>query len=233
MIGILIQLAVSWLLLWLLEKKNLSTLGLSSTKDRIIDFAFGLLSASACCLIYYLSTAYLSDNSWQFNKEFTLQMMGSSLWWVFKSVAFEELIFRGAALYILIQRTGVNIACLISAVAFGIYHWFSFGVLGNPIAMVYVFVMTGVWGLMYAFTFIKTKSMYLPLALHLGWNVVNITVFSQGPLGPQLLMASNHGQKVTGISSVVLLLFQLLALPAIVYLYLKVKSKKPLPYSTS
>ncbi len=226
MIGILIQLAVSWLLLWLLEKKNLSVLGFKPTKGRTIDFAFGLLAAPACCIIYYLSTAFLSNNSWQYNSGFTYEKLGGSIWWVFKSVVFEELIFRGAVFYILIQRTGVKIACLISSVSFGIYHWFSFGVLGNPIPMIYVFVLTGIWGLMYAVSYIKTKSLYLPFALHLGWNLVNIIVFSQGPLASQLLLASDNGQKVEGIFSVVLLLFQVFALPIIVYLYLKAKVKK-------
>lgn len=226
MIGILIQLVISWLLLWLLEKKNLAVLGLKPTKDRTIDFAFGILAAATCCLIYYLTTAFLSDNSWQFNSGFSFEKFVDSFWWVFKSVAFEELIFRGAVFYILIQRTGVKIACLISSVAFGVYHWFSFGVLGNPISMIYVFVLTGIWGLMYAVSFSKTKSLYLPFALHLGWNLFNIIVFSQGPLGSQLLLASDNGQKVEEIFSVVLLLFQVFALPIIVYLYLKAKAKK-------
>jgi hypothetical protein len=38
MIGIIIQLAVSWLIIWLFEKNNLSVLGFRPTKQRLPDF---------------------------------------------------------------------------------------------------------------------------------------------------------------------------------------------------
>jgi len=87
--------------------------------------------------------------------------------------------------------------------------------------MTYFFVSTGIWGLMFAFAFSKTKSFYLPTGLHLGWNLFNIVVFSQGPLGHQFLINSNSGQLLTGLPSTGLQLFQLMGLPIIVYIYLK------------
>jgi len=87
--------------------------------------------------------------------------------------------------------------------------------------MTYVFVSTGIWGLMFAFAFSKTKSLYLPTGLHLGWNLFNIVVFSQGPLGHQFLISSSGGQLLTGLPSLGLQAFQLIGLPVIVYIYLK------------
>lgn len=221
MIGILIQLAVSWLLLWLVDKKDLSALGLKPTTDRLLDFAFGLIASATVFTIYCLTTTFLSDNDWTINTDFSIKDILSSTWWTINSVFFEELIFRGALLYILIQKTNERTGCIVSAIAFGIYHWFSFGVLGNPVQMTYVFVSTGVWGLMFAFAFSKTNSLYLPTGLHLGWNLFNIVIFSQGPLGHQFLVKSNSGQLLTGLPSVGLQLFQLIGLPMIAYFYSK------------
>lgn len=221
MIGIVIQLAVSWILLWLVDKKGLSILGLKPTNDRLLNFTFGFIVSTTAFTIYCLTTTFLTDNNWTINKNFSIGDFLSSTWWTTKSVIFEELIFRGALLYLLIQKTNERTACIISAVAFGIYHWFSFGALGNPVLMIYVFVLTGVWGLMFAFAFSKTKSLYLPTGLHLGWNLFNIVVFSQGPLGHQFLLNSNNGQQLNGLASIGLQLFQIFGLPIIVYIYLK------------
>ena len=221
MIGILIQLTVSWLILWLVDKKDLNILGLKPTTDRLLNFIFGLILSATIYTIYSLTTTSLTDNDWTINNDFSVKDFLSSTWWTIKSVIFEELIFRGALLYILIQKTNERIACLVSAIAFGIYHWFSFGVLGNPVQMIYVFVSTGIWGLMFAYAFSRTKSLYLPTGLHLGWNLFNIVVFSQGPLGHQFLINSNNGQLLTGLPSIGLQLFQLFGLPIIVYIFLK------------
>lgn len=221
MIGIIIQVVISWLLLWLIDKKDLAVLGLKPTTGRVLNFAFGILLSAICFTSYCLTTTYLTGNSWAINGSFSWKQFFSSGWWTINSVIFEELIFRGALLYLLIQKTSVKIGCWISSIAFGIYHWFSFGVLGNPVPMAYVFLSTGIWGLMFSYSFAKTKSLYLPVGLHLGWNFFNIVIFSQGPLGKQFLVSSNNGQLLTGLSSIGLQLFQVLALPVITYFFLQ------------
>ncbi len=41
----------------------------------------------------------------------------------------------GEDLYIAIKKLGVTKACILSAICFGIYHWFSHEVIGNPVQM--------------------------------------------------------------------------------------------------
>jgi membrane protease YdiL (CAAX protease family) len=103
-------------------------------------------------------------------------------------VLFEELIFRGALLYLAIGKFGVKTACTLSAVCFGAYHWFTYNLFGSPVQMVIVFLMTGIFGFTLAYAFAKTKSIYLPVGLHLGWNLFTIVVFSNGPLGQQIFI---------------------------------------------
>jgi hypothetical protein len=92
----------------------------------------------------------------------------------------EELIFRGALLYILLQKIGSPKSIWISAIAFGVYHWFSYGVLGNLQAMILVFIRTGLMGYAWAWAFAKTRSILLPFGLHLGWNVTYKLFFQKG-----------------------------------------------------
>jgi membrane protease YdiL (CAAX protease family) len=220
MLGILVELLVSWLILWLVERKNLSALGLSPSKKLARDFLMGLFVSALVCSVYFFSIVKMSGTDLEVNQRFSFMDFLSGTWWTLKSVLTEELAFRGALLYIAIRRFGITIACILSAVAFGIYHWFSYGVLGDPMNMTVIFIVTAIGGLMFAYAFAITKSLCLPIGLHLGWNLVTVVVFSQGPLGRQLLITSNE-QKLTGILSLIFFLFQLSALPIFTYLYLR------------
>jgi len=220
MIGILAALVASWLLLWLYNRKDLAVLGLAPSKKRVRDLLVGLLVSAIFCAADFLSIAVITQTRLTLNNQFTTITFFVSLWWTLKSVLFEEFIFRGALLYIAIQKLGIRLACIISAVAFGIYHWFSYEVFGDPIKMILIFITTGIGGLMFAYAFASTKSLYLPIGLHFGWNLVTIVVFSQGPLGQQLLTITN-GQKLPAVLSILFFLFQVLALPLFTYWYVR------------
>ncbi|MEP6748906.1 MAG: type II CAAX endopeptidase family protein [Bacteroidota bacterium] len=224
MIGLLIEIIISWLLVWFLYKKDLSVLGIRPTKSRLANLSVGFLVAAICCCIYFFSISTFTNSSWLINKTFTAKDFLKGFWWTFNSVLYEELIFRGVLLYIAIQKLGVRRACILSAVAFGIYHWFVTGALGHPVQMAIVFFMTGIWGLMFAFAFAKTKSLYLPIGLHFGWNLMNIVIFSKGPLGHQLLISAGE-EKVKGVLMTILFIFQIFALPVLTYFYLGRKNK--------
>lgn len=225
MLGLIVELIISWLLLWIFCRESLLVLGIVPTKSRTAGFFFGFFIAAICCTVYYLSFAVFTTSKWMFNNTISVGSLLDSSWWTLKSVLYEEFIFRGALLYILIKKLGVTIACILSAVCFGVYHWFTSGVIDNPMQMVIIFFMTGIWGLMFALAFAKTKSLFLPIGLHFGWNLVNNVVFSQGPLGKQLLTISGQG-KLGAVLSVAVFLFQVLAVPVITYWYLNHLSKK-------
>ncbi len=96
---------------------------------------------------------------------------------------FEELIFRGAIFYILIKRIGAAYSILISSVAFGIYHWFSFEVIGNIGQMIQVFLITGIIGILYAYGFVRTKSLYAVIGMHFRMELhPGVYHFQVGPL---------------------------------------------------
>ena len=220
MIGVLVQLAISWILLWFVEKEHLNVLGVIPTKKRISQLSVGIAIAVVCCVGYFILAFEIESKAFKVNPHFTLISLLKGIYWVLNSVLFEELIFRGALLYIAMMRIGEMKASLLSAICFGVYHWFSFGVWGNPVPMIFVFLMTSIWGFMFAMSFVKTKSLYLPIGLHFGWNFVTIIIFSNGPLGGQFLLITG-GHAAEGLVSMSVFVFQVFAMPLVVYWYLR------------
>jgi membrane protease YdiL (CAAX protease family) len=220
MIGLITELVVSWILLWLFNKSNLLVLGLKPSKKRILDFTFGLISSSILCGLSFYLVAKISNTKLDVNPNFTAKTFFNSTFWMLKSVLGEEFLFRGALLYIGIKKLGLKNACILSSIAFGVYHWFSYGIFGNIPQMIYIFILTGIGGLLFAFSFARTKSMWLPIGLHLGWNLISVVVFSQGPLGNQMLISSG-GHRIEGIWSTFFFIYQIATLPLVTYLYLR------------
>lgn len=188
MAGILVQLAISWLIVWFFDKQTLSVLGLMPTRRRMLDFTlFFFISVILSASGYFLKML-IAHQLWQLNPQINLLLIAEGIWYTIKSVLYEELIFRGALFYILIKKLGAAKAILVSASAFGIYHWFTHNALGNPQAMIMEFVVTGAMGLVLAYGYAKTGSLYIPIAIHFGWNVVQQVGFSNGPIGNQILI---------------------------------------------
>ncbi len=210
MLGIIVQLLVSWLLLWLFEKKGLGVFGFYPTKKRLLGFAMFFLITALCCSSDFFMRMLFAKQQWQLNQKLTAGLIWNGLWWNIKSVLFEEFIFRGALMYILIRKTGATKAIIISAISFGIYHWFSFNVLGNPFQMLIVFITTGIMGLLYAYAYAKTFSLYYPMAIHLGWNLTRSVLFSETVIGDQLLV---HVKPVPEVSVGYFVYFCIIYLP--------------------
>lgn len=188
MIGILIQLLLSVLLLWWLEKQNLSVLGWKPSSQRFFQLCIGIFLAIIIASTFHLISGLLSGTSWHKNPSFRYADLLNGLWWMLRSVLYEELIFRGALFYIALKRLGVKKALWLSVIAFGIYHWFSYGAFGQPFQMLFIFLITAAAGWMYGYAFIKTRSLYATIGLHFGWNCTGSLLFSQGSIGKYILI---------------------------------------------
>ncbi len=230
MTGIIVQLAISWLLVWLVERKNLGVLGFTPTRRRLGDFALFLLVTAICCASGFFMRIYFAKEQWQVNPSLNANLILSGLWWNIKSVLFEELIFRGVLLYILIKRIGPLKAILISSIAFGIYHWFSYGILGQTTQMIVIFFITGAMGLVFAYGYAKTFSLYIPCAIHLGWNFTHGFIFSSGSIGNGIFTKVNPGPFRTD-SYILFFCVQLLPMvSALLANYLLLKRRKQVEF---
>lgn len=221
MLGILVVFILSWLILWFLSKVHITVLGISPTGPRLKEFSIGFILMGILCTINLLGQSYFKEIIYSQNLKYGIWESLNGIWWTLKAALLEELVFRGAILYILIKKTGIVRACIISAIAFGVYHWFSYEMFGGRIIpMIYVFLLTGAGGWMFAFAFAKTKSLYASFGLHFGWIVVSIVVFSAGPLENQLLIPEGEAVELGGWTTLIFFLWQAVVTPGIVTWYL-------------
>ncbi|WP_222539275.1 CPBP family intramembrane glutamic endopeptidase [Pedobacter polysacchareus] len=183
-------------------------------------FAFPLFYLS----LLYLSISLLVENPYQFNPDYTIIDFFKSSFFVLKGVIFEELLFRGALFYLLIRQLGTNKAIAISAIAFGIFHWFSYGIIGQPLKMLTVFISTGIMGYLLALAFVKSSTILLPLIIHLGYNFCSMILFSkEKTIGSQLLVKTYHTDPVKpeGIVPLMMVVVYYLGFPVLCYCYLR------------
>jgi len=193
----------------------------------------GLMLSIPLQIVFLTGVSLLVHNPYHPNPHYTLADFLVASGYVFRSALYEDLIFRGALLYILIKRLGPQKAVLISAVLFGIYHWFSWGALGQPVQMAIIFLTTGLAGYVFALAFEKTGSIYMPFALHFGIDFVNMVIFSQDKaIGLQLLVKTFATDPASpgSVISILVILVHFTWFPVLALAYLRHrKLKNPLP----
>ena len=78
----------------------------------------------------------------------------------------EEMIFRGYAFQLLIEKIGPFATILPVGVIFGLAHS------SNPNATVLGVANTVIWGILLGYAFLRSHDLWLPIGLHFGWNAV-------------------------------------------------------------
>ena len=82
------------------------------------------------------------------------------------AAAGEEMIFRGYAFQLLIDKIGPFATVLPAAVVFGLAH------ASNPHSSALGILNTMLWGLVLGYAFLRSRDLWLPFGLHYGWNIV-------------------------------------------------------------
>lgn len=90
----------------------------------------------------------------------------------------EELIFRGVLFRIVEERTGTWVALALTGVVFGASHLF------NPYASSWGAIAIAIEaGFLLAATYAATRTLWVPIGLHFGWNFALAGVFGAGVSG--------------------------------------------------
>ena len=208
MLGLLVIILVSWGLLRFIQRTGLDALGIIPNSKRTKQFLIGFV------IMIFISSLNISLESlilkidWKLNSNINYKEIFNAVIYHFKSALTEDLVFRGAILYILIQRIGAKKAILLSALCFGIYHVFSYGITeGGIILITYVIVITGFVGYVWAYTFHKTKSILMALGFHIATNLINTFFFESNPYG-ELIFTKVSGIDLSGWNNLYFLIFK-------------------------
>ncbi|WP_224483412.1 CPBP family intramembrane glutamic endopeptidase [Robertkochia aurantiaca] len=219
MLFITIMLLISWVVLRL-TGNNLKVLGLIPDLQTGLQFLKGFLLFAFMAAVYFSGIVALLQADVILNENYGAVDFLNGAWWTLRSVLMEEVMFRGVLLYLGIRYLGPYKAIILSAIVFGIWHWFSYEVIGDVSRMISVFVLTGTGGLLFGYAYYRTGSLLLPIGLHFGWNLVTITIFSQGPLGEQLLITTTENS-LGSLWSILSFLYQSLLVPLFGFLLVK------------
>lgn len=203
---------ISWLIIWLFIKANLSVLGLTPTTERLKYFAILFIVSGILSSTTFILRMYFAEEKYILTSTLTLDSILLETWHQFRTIMTEELICRGALLYILIKKIGQTKAIIISSVFFAVLHWINAGVWGNLIQMTIVFLFTFAMGLLLAFSYAKTFSLLIPFAIHFGWNLMQNYIFPDTANGNHIFILATPPPEVT-ISY--LAFFTMLILPKI------------------
>jgi uncharacterized protein len=226
MLQLIVLLAISWLLIWFFNKGDLAVLGLKPTKSRLKYFTILFTASAIIAATAFVLRMYFAKEAYAISQSLTTKSVLLETWYQFRTVLTEELLCRGALLYILIKKIGQTKALIITSFVFAVLHWINAGVWGNIPQMTIVFIFTFAMGLLLAYAYARTFSLYFPFAIHYGWNLIQNSVFPGAHPGNHIFTLVTPPPAVT---MSYLAFFTMLLLPKISVLivnYLIVKSHK-------
>lgn len=160
-----------------LDKRSFSSLGLKANLQAGRDLLAGLaITALMMGLIYLLewSLGWLHFQGFAWEFETPSRVLGKSLWVLLAFVMVgwhEELLSRGYHLQTIASGLNLPWGVIISSIVFGALHS------ANPNASWISMIGITLAGFFLAFAYLRTRQLWLPIGLHIGWNFFEGVVF--------------------------------------------------------
>ncbi|MBL8187657.1 MAG: CPBP family intramembrane metalloprotease [Acidobacteria bacterium] len=168
-------LLLSWVSLKFLDGLSFRSLGVSFhshwRREITHGFAIAFMMIVAVFAVQTIGGSRVEANPFWFNGginpsalSVVCQNLAMALILMILAGAFEELVFRGYPFQTLLRGLPPVVPILILSVYFGLGHW------GNPSRTLFSTVNTVLAGIWLALAYLKTRSLWFPIALHVGWN---------------------------------------------------------------
>jgi uncharacterized protein len=167
-------LMAGWLCAKLLERLPFRSLGAAFTDGWLRNFLVGMLVGACAFALAALIGVAGGGLSFRWNTEASGSAIGTTLIVSFivftAAAAFEEALLRGYLLQTFL-RSGLGLfAVFFTSVVFAMLHN------TNPNATWLSWINTFLAGIWMAVAYLKTRDLWMPLGVHLGWN------WAQGPI---------------------------------------------------
>lgn len=152
------------------ENQSLEKIGLSFKFKKIILLPLGIVIGSSVFLTAkYLRTIYLGE-TFNLSSEINYENILFALYTILPTVAVEEFLFRGYLFKKTIELSSVIKANIIFSLLFMSIHVLDDNVLQNPGMILLLTISIPVGHLFFATAMLKSKSIFLPIGIHLGNN---------------------------------------------------------------
>lgn len=162
-----VAIAAYCLLFRFYEKRRITEFSIKSLgKNLLIGLLLGIVLQSLTVLVIYLKGGYeiVSVNSFIY--------VIPALTMAFTSSIIEEILLRGIMFRIIEEKLGSYLALLISAIFFGLMH------AGNPNSSLILSLGLAIQaGLLLGVSYIYTRNLWLPIALHFAWNFMQAGIY--------------------------------------------------------
>ncbi len=190
----------SWLCLRFFERMRLAALGLAFHdgwwRDVLKGFGVSALMIAAIVAVQRFAggtQVKINPVLWDEPGAVLAQVIAALLLLI-AAAAFEELAYRGYAFQTLLRGAPAVVPIALLSVLFGLAHW------NNPSRTFFSTANTILAGIWLSAAYLRTRSLWFPIALHTGWNWVMGAVFGvpvSGLLIPrQPLLLSMSGDPV-------------------------------------
>ena len=189
-----------------IDQRSFTSLGLQVDSHTLVDILFGigltgLMMGLIFLVLWALNWIQIESFAWQVESWGNVAASILVMVVLFTFVSWqEELLMRGYWLQNLSEGLSQSLGVLLSSAFFALAHWFNpnldwLGLLGLFAA-----------GLFLAYGYLRTRQLWLPIGLHLGWNFFEGTLFGfpvsgqyqyqlirQTVTGPELITGGSFG----------------------------------------
>lgn len=160
-----------------IHNKSLASLGLTYDGNSLTRVSFGAAIALGCVTVVFLMgvlLGYIEVRRSKLSEDCIscMPMFLGGLVDFFTAAVFEEIIFRGYVFYLLYISGGPEVAIAVSSIVFAVAH-----VIKHPSTPILYTFNAFLFGLLAAVSRHYTGTLWLPIGLHFGWNVVSGPIF--------------------------------------------------------
>ncbi|MCB9134570.1 MAG: CPBP family intramembrane metalloprotease [Anaerolineales bacterium] len=208
--NLLVNQAIFWLAITLstylarrfVDRRSFASLGIvwnaQAGRDLFVGFLIPAVLMGAIFLAEWgLGWLEFRGFAWEFGPVSTVATTVPVMFVLFVLVAWsEELLSRGYWLQNMAEGVNIPFGVVLSSLLFGMLH------LTNPNATWLAVLGVALSGIFFAYAYLRTQTLWLPIGLHLGWNFFENTIFGFPVSGLDtlgLLFHTNTGpQLLTG-----------------------------------
>ena len=150
------------------DRRPLSDIGLGITSASNRNLGLGILYGAGAATFMLLAPLLAGTGHLDLRQgsQVSWATVGFYLLTLLVAAIGEELIFRGYAFQLLVEKIGPFATVLPVGILFGLAHAF------NPNASNLGIMNTVIWGVLLGFAFLRSRDLWLPIGLHFGWNAV-------------------------------------------------------------
>mgnify|MGYP000452516934 CR=1 FL=1 len=188
------------------DNKSLNDLGINLKLKSLSFLPLGILIGAAAFLTATYLRAIYTGETFNISTAIKYNTILYGLYTILPTVAVEEFLFRGYLYKKIIEISSVIRANIIFSILFTLIHVFDSGVINNPAMIIFLVISIPVGHLLFATALLKSKSLFLPIGIHLGNNWATRHLITTNNDGESILFITNNARFDTWTSFIVFIL---------------------------